>query len=128
METKLTQNALDRAVSIRQLANWVGINDLSIIKRWPWIQEHKFFLHGKSGITMVPLWVVEEFVGGALEPLYTLTEVATYLGISAIHARSLLNRAGKKIVFGHRTVRYPESAVTELVAKAPKSRKYRPSI
>jgi len=106
---------IEEAVTVRQVADWLGLKTIKTVKNWPWIKEHSFNSVGGIGITMVPLWVLEKKVGGPLEPMYTIGEIADYLDMSLEQTRRLLRRTEMKINFSRRCYRYPEAAVTILL-------------
>ena len=97
----------EQSITIREVANWLGMIDIQWIKRWEWFAAKSYRPPGK--MTRIRVKDVEEFIGGALEPMYTPKEVCAYLKM----AMSTLYRSDiKRIRFGHNCARVPESEVT----------------
>lgn len=105
-------------VTTKEISRWLDVNNKTILK-WPWFREHMVHSPGSTGC--VPLWVVEELVGGPLEPMYTRQEVLNYLGVGRT---ALENMRPRRVQFGDHTIRYPESSVMELKARRS-ARKFR---
>jgi len=110
---------IDERVTVREVAVWLGIFNTVTVKNWPWVKPHLVPGRKKNYAYSIPLWVLEDRVGGPLEPMYNSDEVCRYIGIS----RGRLNGQGiKKVIFSKKCVRYPESAITEYMARKTKLR------